>query len=217
MRQPHIGRNRVRNHYGLTALCPIIVGNPPGTDRSYESMVREMLAALPLAEHSPFDGCPNTYMARLFVLKDVVYESKPAHKDHLKSQYLVFATDFYGKLDPHLAGMWDRAISAVQAIWQHCVGFSDVHDAAGFVRYIHRCQIDNALLFNGSTDQPLAEQLKGLYLKQEFGEFAASHQHLPTEQLRQAFIEFTRRVELDNLARPTWRAGASSLSDVEIR
>jgi hypothetical protein len=214
--RPQIGRNTAGHHYGLTALCPIVIGTPAGQDRSYESLVRATLAALPLDDQSPFAACPNTYMARLFMLKDVVYESRPARMEHLQSQYLVFATDFHGELEPHLAELWERATASVQSIWRHCVGFAEVTDSSAFVRYIRRCQVDNALLFNGSTDQPLAEQLKGLYLKQQFGEFAATHQRLPAGQLRQAFIEFAHRVAVDNVARPTWRAGASTLTAVEV-
>ena len=197
-------------------MCPIINGTATGQDRSYESLLRTTLDALPLGQDSLFASFSNTYTARFYVLTDVFYESKPGRNEHLKSQYLVFTTDFHGDLDPHLREMWNRTSDVVRSIWLHCVGFDDVDNADDFVRYLRRCQVNNSLLFNGSTDQPLAEQLKGLYLKQEFGEFAASHQHLPAAELKLAFSTFLQRVEINNLERPTWRAGATSLESVVV-
>ncbi len=209
-----VGRNSAGRLYGLTAFCPIKAGTPAGQDRSRESLLRETLAELPTDERSFFTRFPNTYLARFYVLKDVFYESKPARKEHLKSQYLIFTTNFHGELEPYLWEMWHRAEDTVREIWRHCVAFDSVDSADAFVDYVKRCQIDNALLFNGSTDEPLAEQLKGLYLKQEFGEFVATHQGLPTAELRRAFREFLARVEIDDLQRPTWRAGATKLATV---
>jgi hypothetical protein len=211
-----VGRNQAGQLYGLTAMCPIINVAPAGLDRSRDAMVRATLADLPLEHESMFATIDNVYMARFYVLRDVFYESKPARTDHLKSAYLVFVCHFHGERDPMLWQLWDHATEQVKTVWQHCVGFEDVANADDFVTYIRRCQLTNALLFNGSTDQPLAEQLKGLYLKQEFGAFVADHQHLPAAELKQAFSEFVQRVEVDNLARPTWRAGAATLDSVWV-
>ncbi len=215
MRSELVGKNSAGRMYGLTAFCPIKLGTPDEQDRSRESLVRETLAGLAVDEDSLFARVPDTYFARFYVLKDVFYESRPAKQEHLKSQYLIFVTDFHGDLRPHLRRMWDHAEDEIRKIWEHCVAFHAV-DAAGFASYIERCQVDNALVFNGSTDEPLAEQLKGLYLKQQFGEFAATHQGLPPAELRQRFREFLGRVRIDDLAGPTWRPGACSLTNVTV-
>jgi phenylpropionate dioxygenase-like ring-hydroxylating dioxygenase large terminal subunit len=112
--------------------------------------------------------------------------------------------------------MWTNQEDAVRKVWKHCVGFDGVEDTRSFINYIERCQITNSLLFNGSTDQPLAEQLKGLYLKQRFGEFAANNQGLSAADLKAAFRAFLAEVELDNLARPTWAPGADTLDAVLV-
>ena len=71
-------------------------------------------------------------------------------------------------------------------------------------------------LFNGSTDDSLPEQLKSLYLKQEFSKFAFENQGLEPNELRQAFQQFIARTEPANLAGPTWRAGAAELSRADV-
>lgn len=210
------GANRAGNHYGLTVLCPIKLGTPKEIDESYESRTRARLNALECDEYSPFAKVPNTYFARLWILKDVFFESSPAKEEHLKSQYMVFAVDFHGDLDTYLKGMWDAQEAKVRDIWRDCVGFQRVTDAATFTGYIKQCQVTNALLFNGSTDESLAEQLKGLYLKQKFGEFAHTHQGVDAVALADAFKNFAETVESTNLAGPTWRPGASELDTVEV-
>jgi hypothetical protein len=196
------------------ALCPIKIGSQD--DRSLEWLTKAALADLGLNTKSPFADVPNTYLARLFILRDVFYESKPGKEEHLKSQYLVFTSNFYGDRDTYLHHMWTNQEDAVRKVWKHCVGFDGVEDTRSFINYIERCQITNSLLFNGSTDQPLAEQLKGLYLKQRFGEFAANNQGLSAADLKAAFRAFLAEVELDNLARPTWAPGADTLDAVLV-
>ena len=209
-----VGKNRVGRLYGLTALSPINKKTPAGRDRSPEALLRQTLAELPLDHESFFASVPDTYLARFYLLTDVFYESSPANYEHLRSQYLVFSVNFHGRsASAYLKEMWKHAEREVRSIWTHCVAFEKVNGAGDFADYVKRCQIDNALLFNGSTDQPVEEQLKGLYLKQEFGDFAATHQGLPAPQLRQEFLEWADRVKVDDLGSPTWRPGAATLAD----
>jgi hypothetical protein len=91
-----------------------------------------------------------------------------------------------------------------------------VRDAAGFERYIKKCQVTTTFYFDGSNDAPLAEQLKALYLKQEFSKFVCEHQGMPPVQLQAAFQRFVEQTKPDVLAGPTWRAGASDLSNVVV-
>jgi hypothetical protein len=212
MARPLERRSAVPNEngkaYGLTALCPLI--DDSQNDHSYAAIVKDRLRGLPLDEDSPFARVPNLYLCRLFVLDDMFYQGRPAGEDHLRSRYLVFVAELHGQLDPFLEGMWQHAEPAVRQIWESCIGFAGVHSVRDFVRYIRRCQVETTFYFNGSNDLPLAEQLKGLYLKQELARFAREHQGLDALQLQQAFRGFVARVEPDNLARPSWRAGASS-------
>jgi hypothetical protein len=195
--------------YGLTVLCPL--GNDSQDDQSYAAIVRGHLRALAVDESSPMARVPNTYLCRMFVLDDVFYEGDPANEEHLLSKYLVFVAELHGDLDTYLEGMWREAEDMIRTVWQFCIGFHKVESARDFVRYIKKCQVPTTFYFNGSTDDPLAEQLKALYLKQELAKFANEHQGQKAEDLQRAFKAFIDRVAPKNLASPTWRAGASSL------
>lgn len=227
--------NESGNAYGLTILSPIKNGNMGEIEFSDDT--RRRIIKLGLNEQSPMAKVPNTYLARLFVLNDVYLESNPAcdfcctindvlslfndkfrvkslpKKDHLKSKYLVFSSNFHGQLEPYLTGMWNAIADDIDNIWRHCVAFDQVSDAPSFVSYMKKCQLETTLFFNGSTDDSLDEQLKALYLKQEFSRFAVEHQGLAAAKLKSAFTTFIKQVEPDNLAAPSWRPGQSTVDN----
>jgi hypothetical protein len=226
------------NATALTVLSPIkngVIG-----EMSFAAITRERCLRLPIHEKSPLARVPNTYLARLFVLDDVFYESLPGSdsvfnfsditsffsddarksalpkKDHLQSKYLVFSSNFYGDLDNYLAGMWEKWAYVdhgdqrdIRHIWEHCVAFDQVNDCNDFIRYIKKCQLDASLFFNGSTDDSLQEQLKALYLKQEFTKFVVAHQGKSAEEIQQDFKAFIDRVQPENMDGPSWRPGQS--------
>jgi hypothetical protein len=208
--------NRSGNAYGLSTLCPLLGGSKD--DQSAAALVRARLRSVPLDEASPMASVPNTYLCRLFVLDDVIYQGHPARLDRLKSKYLVFVAEIHGELDPYLRGMWENAHEFVRGVWQYCVGFArQVDDAESFVRYIKRCQVETTFYFNGSTDESLEAQLKSLYLKQEFSKFAFANQGRNPADLQQAFNEFVGRVAPRDPTGPTWVPGASSLDVLRAR
>ena len=207
------------NAYALTLLCPILPGVPtkpdPGLEgQSYVACLRYQLQQVRLSEESPMAKVPNTYLCRFYVLEDVFYQGKPALREQLKSNYLVFSSNFHGELDDYLKGMWRTVQTEVRFILSHCVGFAGVNDEASFIAYIKKCKIKTTFFFNGSTDESLAEQLKALYLKQEFSKFVFEHQGMSSAELQQAFGKFILRVQPDNVENPTWRAGAYHLDRV---
>jgi hypothetical protein len=120
-------------------------------------------------------------------------------------------------VDEYLRMMWRNAGggSFVPRAWKYCLGFETVTNADQFAEYMRRCQIHTTLYFNGSTDEPLSEQLKALYLKQEFTRFVYQNQGLPAPALQEAFRAFVARVR-PSAATPTWRPGASSLATAVI-
>lgn len=219
--------------YALTCLCPIKKGQLDGI--AYSDEVRYRLHNWGLLEQSPMAKVQQTYLCRYFVLNDVYYESLPGtefggtffdflsifsdrfrrkalpKEDHLQSKYLVFSCNLNGDLDAYLRGMWQAINADIQAIWGFCYGFEKVNDADSFIAYIKKCQLNASLFFNGSNDDPLPEQLKALYVKQEFGCFAEQHQGMPAAQLQQAYQAFIMRIEPDNLRRPSWQPGQASL------
>jgi len=154
---------------------------------------------------------PDTYLCRFFVLSNVAYQGKPAILEGLKSQYLVFVADIHGDRDTYLKGMWAHAETFIKNAWKHCVDFGSVDSAASFVDYIVRCQVTTTLYFDGSTDKPLAEQLKALYLKQQFSRFAFESVAKSPEELQRDFKAFVAHAKPTELAAPTWRAGADKL------
>lgn len=211
--------NQSGNAYGLTALIPIknnTVMIDEDSQQSYASRVLQMLQEWPVNQNSPMAIVPNTYICRFYVLNDVFYEGSPAHEDHLKSKYIVFSSNFYGDLTTYLEGMWNNAQTELKKVLQYCVAFDQVKTTEDFVNYIKRCQVNNALFFNGSTDDSLAEQLKALYLKQAFSHFVYNNQPLiqsgqkNAADLQKAFQAFVKYSKPDNLNEQTWIPGSET-------
>ena len=145
------------------------------------------------------------------------YQGHPAVLEHLKSNYLVFSANFYGELEAWLEGMWKAIEPEIRELLQYCFGFENVRDSASFIAYIKKCQVETTFFFNGSTDEPLAVQLKNLYLKQEFSKFVYANQGNSPETIQANFQEFVRTTQPDNIAGPTWKPGAYSLDNVVTR
>ncbi|MCZ6774673.1 MAG: hypothetical protein O7G83_22185, partial [Proteobacteria bacterium] len=118
-----------------------------------------------------------------------------------------FSSNFHGDRDTYVRGMWEADEAAVKAIWQNCVAFDKVHTADDFIDYVKKCQVDNNLYFNGSTGDSLAEQLKALYLKQEFTRFAYENTGLNADELQRNFKDFVERTQPSKLDEPSWSPG----------
>lgn len=223
------------NAYALTILSPIKNGLVTGEEIAYADKVRDLLQSWNLLPNSPMTQVPQTYLCRYFVLDDVYTESLPGasvldtfsdllpvvpdsvrrgawpKEDHLKSRYLVFSSNFHGgpkgDVDGYLRGMWDAISERIKQAWGYCYGFDQVNDAASFVSYMKKCQLPATLFFVGANDEPLPEQLKALYLKQEFARFAVDNQGLEAAVLRANYQAFIKRVAPTNLSGPTWEPG----------
>jgi hypothetical protein len=198
--------------YGLTTFCPIRNGHKDGM--AHSSLLRKKLQELPENEGSPMAEVSNTYMARFYILDDAIFESYPAKLDKFQSKYLVFTSNFHGDLDTYLTGMWNNISPVIKQIWEDCVGFEKVDSARSFIEYIKKCQLTNTFYFNGSTDDTLEEQLKSLFLKQEFSKFVFAHQGAPAKQLLKDFKDFIAYSRPKVLGSPTWKAGVCSLDSV---
>jgi hypothetical protein len=225
--------NTSNNAYALTVLSPIRHGHCGET--AYSDEVRYRLQCWGLNEASPMSKVPQTYLCRYFVLDDVYHESLPGadfggtisdtlaifsnrfrraalpREDHLKSKYLVFCCNLHGYRDTYLRAMWAAIGNDIRHIWEFCYGFDKVVDADSFVAYIKKCQLRASLFFVGSTDDALEQQLKALYIKQEFSKFAIEHQGMPAAQLQYEYQAFIQRVDPANLASPSWRPGQSTV------
>lgn len=226
--------NTSGNAFALTVLSPIKNGFTRD-EIAYADLVRDRLQAWNEEFNSPMSLVPQTYLCRYFVLDDVYTESLPGggaldtffdflpfipnklrlaampKEDHLQSRYLVFSSNFHGgpqgDLDSYLRGMWNAISDRINEVWGFCYGFEGVDTAEKFAAYMKKCQLTANLFFNGSTDDSLPEQLKSLYLKQEFTRFVIANQGLEPSALRQQFQAFIARVNPTNLNEPTWEAG----------
>lgn len=211
--------NTSGNAYGLTTLCPIINGHASinnSLDRtigeSHDKEVRRILQSLELNEDSLFARTGNTYFARLFILNDVFFQQGNDFKrDQLKSKYLCFNSNFHGDLEPYLTSLWTNNENTVREIWQHCVAFEQVSCADHFIEYIKSCQVKTSLFFNGSNDEPVAEQLKALYVKQMFSEFVLTQQGNSAAEIKQGFKYFLQRIQLNDINSPSWKPGQAQV------
>ena len=205
--------------FALTTLCPIINGESAtksplsiNDSQSHDKEIQRLLHSLPTNEDSFFANTDNTYLARLFILNDVFFQQgNEVKRDHLKSKYLCFNSNFYGELEPYLTTLWNNNESSVREIWQHCVAFEQVNNAEDFAAYIKSCQVETTLFFNGSNDKPLAEQLKALYVKQMFSEFVLTQQGKSASEVKQGFKYFLQRVQLNDIGSPSWHPGQTQV------
>ncbi len=232
--------NTCGNAYALTVLAPIqngcmgeishaeiirnrLQGLPSHEKSPLAQVPNTYLARLFILDDVFYQG--NTANDALFNFGDLLSffsdrfrQAALPCKDNLRSKYLVFTSDFHGDLDVYLEGLWKHWVVLekderrdVRHLWEYCVGFEQVTDSTSFIRYIKECQLNTTLYFNGSTDDSLKEQLKSLYLKQEFARFAVEHQGKSATQLQTAFMQFIDKVQPENLAGPSWAPGQSSL------
>jgi hypothetical protein len=220
--------------YALTILSPIKNAYTQ-EEIAYADVIRDHLQNWNFENNSPMAKVPQTYLCRFFVLDDVYTESQPTggaldtfsdflpavsdsvrrntvpKEDHLKNRYLVFSCNFHGgenaDLDAYLRGMWNAISDRIKELWNYCYGFEKVRDAESFIRYMKQCQMEASLFFNGSNDEPLPEQLKALYLKQEFAKFVIDNQGLDASHIKVNLQAFMQRVAPTNLTAPTWAAG----------
>jgi hypothetical protein len=200
--------------FALTTFCPIKNGQKGGI--SHGSLLRKKLQDLPEYSYSPLAKVNNTYLARFYVLDNAIFQSYPNALDTLQSKYLVYTSNFHGDLDTYLSGMWNSIADTVKDLWADCVGFENVNSASSFIAYIKKCQVYTTFFFNGSTDDSVAEQLKSLFLKQEFSKFVFEHQGVQPAQLLADFKQFIAYSQPKDLSSPTWRAGADSLDEIIV-
>ncbi len=148
------------------------------------------LAAMPRDEFSPFARVSSTHMARLVVMDDVVYVGAPSCEEHLKSQYLVFETNFDGELDTYLARMAREIPEDVDAVWQHCWGYPGVQNVDAFVAYMKKCQVTTTFYFADVNNKTVQQTLIALQTQAAVAEFVQHAQGLSPSDLQRSFANF---------------------------
>jgi len=191
--------------YGLTILSPII--DDERATPSHDLQIRHYLAGLPTDERSPFAQAPDTHLARLVVMDDVIYVGMPACEEHLNSKYLIFESNIDcadGNVDAYLRGLAETAGEHLDAIWSHCVGYPGAANVAAFVQYMKACQLETTFFFAAVNDKSVTDALRALQTQKAVAEFIADHQGMEPVRLQAEFIAFAARLK----AAPTPKAGS---------
>ena len=111
--------DRSGNAYSLVTLCPIKCTSQ--TDYTPVFQLRKHLQDFSDESMWPVSfmaKVPNTYLARFFIIDDLIFQSFPNQQDNLKSKYLAFTANIYGDLDVYLEGMYGNAKAEIHRIWQ---------------------------------------------------------------------------------------------------
>ncbi len=158
-------------------------------DVTHASALRAKLRALPTSPpdtppydaQSPFARLPGTHLARWVVLDDVPFFAKregyPAKKeDHLRSQYLLFTSNFDGDLGPYLDAMWQNLREEVADLYGHCQGFEEVKDADSFKEYMEEHKIFTTFFFSARPDLTRDRILRALDTQRRVARFIVKQQ-----------------------------------------
>ena len=190
--------NQSGSVYGLTLLSPIC--HDETAETSHNCAIRMKLAAMPRDEFSPFAKVSSTHMARLVVMDDVVYVGAPSCEEHLRSQYLIFETNFDGDLDTYLSRMAREIPEEVHAVWQHCWGYPGVENVDAFIAYMKKCQVTTTFFFADVNNKTVQETLCALQTQSAVARFIQGAQGLSPSELQAAFAKFM--LELRNAPPP---------------
>ncbi len=179
--------------YGLTILSPII--DDPHAAISHDLEIRMYLGGLKRDQDGPFAKVGGTHMARLAVMNDVVFVGYPSVEEHLKSQYLVFESNFDGDLDPYLRRMATEIPEHVDAVWSHCVGYPGTKNVEGFLTYMKQCQVPTTFYFAAVNDKTVEQTLRALQTQAAAASFIEKNQGKPAAEIQQAFAAFMQALQ----------------------
>ena len=185
--------NQSGSVYGLTILSPILPGVTKAS--SHNCAIRDVLAQWKADERSPFATVSSTHMARLVVMDDVVFVGHPAKEEHLKSQYLVFETNFDGDLDTYLRRLATEIPGPVDEVWKHCWGYPGVANPDAFIAYMKKCQLFTTFYFADVNNFTVQQTLRALQAQAAVAQFIEDNQGLPAATLQKNFAAFLARLK----------------------
>lgn len=175
-----MNKNVVGQSYALTVLTPILAGHEIALDKH--------LRALP-GKASPFALVPRTHFARWVIIPQPAFEGPPMRPDPWKSQYLIFTSCFDGDLPSYLDDLSGLIGPAVDAVWEHCVGYPGSADPARFADYLRHNQIETELYFTAYPDATVQQVRDSLELRHTVTEFAVASQGMTDAELHAAWQE----------------------------
>jgi hypothetical protein len=110
--------------------------------------VNQFLAATPLkpgaidslreacAEIRPLQSVPRAHFARLAIIPPTLMDLGQRDPDRLKVPYVLFASNYDGRLDDHLEAIRDELGDAADRIWGHCAEYPPTADRYAFRRWL---------------------------------------------------------------------------------
>jgi hypothetical protein len=167
--------------YALNVLTPISPGR--------EAEVRDLLAAIPDAAHSPFARLPGTHFARLVIIDRLAFEGPRARKPELRLQYVLFSSVFDGPLDDYLRALCARIPDEAEEIWGCCVGAPQpvAADSETFASWIRHNQVHTGAFFAPYGHATIDRITSSLELCRRLRAFAEQTQYLSAPQLKEHF------------------------------
>jgi hypothetical protein len=79
---------------------------------------------------------------------------------------------------------------AVDAVWQHCVGYPGVRDVPAFIAYMKKCQITTTFFFADVNDKTVQQTLQALQTQTALTAFVEANQGKPAAEVQAAFTQF---------------------------
>lgn len=171
--------------YALTVMTPIARGGEVG--------LREHLESLPIGPESPLAKLERTHMARWLIMPQLFDQGPPQKPDWLKSQWLVFTSDFDGELDSYLDDICEHMGPEADEIWGHCVGYPGATDRAAFKRYMRHNQIDTTVPFGACPELTVAQVRDVVTLRERLIAFAVEAQDMGPDELYDAYRKSFRQ------------------------
>ena len=164
--------------YAFMAMTPIVEGQEPAL-RSYLEGLEQ--------DSSPFGNLPRTHLARWVILEGFVEED--GHADPLKSQYLIFTTNFDGDLGSYLDELCDRLAGEAAEIWGRCYGCPEPAEGEALKRYLLHNQQDTGLFFAAYGDATVERVKRTLDQRERLIDFATVTQGAAPDALQRRFHE----------------------------
>jgi len=160
------------------AITPIVAGK--------EDELRVYLDGL--SQHkSPFALLPRTHFARWVILDDWNEDKSQPTKDHPLSSYLIFTSNFDGKLSSYLDELCDKLATQAGETWGRCVGCPDHAAGAALKAYLMHNKINTGFFVAAYPHLRVSDVWRALDTRATLIDFAVSSQGLNPADLQSAF------------------------------
>jgi hypothetical protein len=174
--------NVVGQAYAFMAMTPV----KPGEEEALSTYLRGLRAAGP----SPLERLPRTHLARFVIVPDFHTDPlwKQLKEEHLDVAYLIFTSNFDGKLDTYLDELCSELAGEAPQIWGRCIGCPEQAGGAALKRYLEHNQINTGIFFAAYPQATTTKVKRSLRNRERMIEFARTSQGLDPAALQQRFL-----------------------------